>query len=227
MENNENKNTALNKTFRNNYKVLESSAFALYMNIFPRSVSCCFLLCDPDLWRAIGWKWKQTVCSSVLFFFNRPSIPGGAGRASPSSHISAAGSGLPHWLHHWKEDEEVCGSSCVVWWLLRVILFDCYAICDSIVRHGSGNAGGCFCMLLPTDVWRFQCGSDGGVQEDSQNDVLWGAVLVLANTDVILYGDLFCSEFRWNTDNNRSCSSCQCFSSVLHNVMFLSFFSHP
>lgn len=34
MENNENKNAALNKTFRNDYKVLESSAFALSMNVF-------------------------------------------------------------------------------------------------------------------------------------------------------------------------------------------------
>lgn len=124
----------------------------------------------------------------------------------------------------------------IVLWLLRVILFDCYAICDSVVWHGSGNAGGCFCMLLPTDVWRFQCGSVGGVQghmelcqsmsaycschrTQCQDDVMWGVLLGLANTGVILYRDLFCSEL--STGKNGSCSSFsashQCY------LMFLSF----
>lgn len=43
MEDNENKNAALNKTFRNDYKVLGSSAFALSMNIFLSLAASCFV----------------------------------------------------------------------------------------------------------------------------------------------------------------------------------------
>lgn len=163
MENNENKNAALNKPFRNDYKVLGSSAFALSMNVFLSLLAAsCFVT------QTFG---GQSAKIAPLFSSLLIGLVFLEEQAGLHLHVTYQQQAQAFHTDSITERRmrkfavDYSPFSCllvIVWWLLRVFLFDCYAICDSIVRHGSGNAGWCFCMLLPTDVWRFQCGSVGG-----------------------------------------------------------------
>lgn len=92
-----------NKWDRNEEKKHLSERFPLSVSSFSLCLSCSLnlslsLLASRFVSWTSGGRWakkgNRTVWPSALFSFNRPGIPGGAGRSSPWCHISAAGSGL-------------------------------------------------------------------------------------------------------------------------------------